>query len=1247
MVAACRVDGTSLHPTGDTNDDVTSLEAFVDEHPEDDQARRRLALLRWLELGQGDKAKADLTVLAEHHDPRALWALVVMAEARAERADVHRYAAALIDGLLSSSPDNEDHVFHVAAADRALAWSLNLHGDLPDDDDRFESLAIRWLKSDDLPISLRQRIVSQLAEIGRRQGKDVSIFYRAMGCVQAWEVGPVEGSLGPVELRRTDRVTSEDDPIGKAVALNCAVRVWNPTHRSGVRRMTTWLDVPRSTLALDVDTGSPSIVRLDGVELFATDRTDRYPDDRGRPMLHVAPGPHQLEVLMAVNAGQPAWAHVRAVDEHGQPIPHQSKRPTGTREGRQGDEMSVVSSTWIDLDRLRGPRTEWSRLDDPLFDLLALYQALELGHTDHAEHIARRLQPLERFAEGYLARSRFERADPSRPAATSAAREQAALTAALNIAPKLDTARLRRLDLMLRRGQGSDVVDALAELDQKTLHTVDSELFRYVVQSQEGNEHLALAALERAVKLHPTGCPVLAAQRSEARDRHDVYREDQATIALDQCAGTRSVRAHWAETRGRTKMAEALWNEALEDTPDNFEALEGLARIATARGDRATATRHYEMILSYNPMEVRALVALADLDAAAGDLVSARSRLRRALEVLPHSDDLHQVASRLGIADDLFEFRVDGLEALRDYQRSGAQHDGVAEVLVLDHSAARVYDNGGLRQIVHLVVHLLSKEALDRYGQIEVPDSARLLTLRSIKPDGSVLEPEIVAGKNGVELRDLAIGDVIDYEFLVETPPHPVLPGYVDVTTFRFQSFDVPYHRSELVMVHPESVELNIERRNDPPTDERRTIQRDDERLVVHQWTAHRVPRAGIEPHVASTIEQLPNVRITTDVDLARWAHSVGGEWMAATRSNPELRELTRRLVRGRRADRDRFAALWSWVMNNIDEGGDITTPATVTLTARSGNRLTLLQAMASAVDIKTDLLVARDRFDPPAVEGGAPMLDTYEQPLMVVDGDLVALPLAQAVPLGYVPPNLGEASAVRIPTSSVEAMSLVETTLPPASGDHRTWAITITVDDHGDGTVAGTLELTGLEAIRWRQALRDIDRDRWNEVFLRAELGWLRGASLDRLEVEHAKEPDVPLRWVFRATAPGLGALEEGGAMILRSGLVPLNSAAEFASLPARKTTMLIPYAPLISAEITYRFSGQARPQGVPEAIDIHGPWGRFQRTVEHQSSEAVLRYRSELRAGRIKPDDYAAFAEHARQIESSLRSPIRAVTP
>jgi tetratricopeptide (TPR) repeat protein len=686
--------------------------------------------------------------------------------------------------------------------------------------------------------------------------------------VRAWSVGEVEGTLATFELRKAaaDPNAFTPDPTATLTTLACAIRTWNPSPRAGMRRLRTHLDVPGDTIRLAVGSQEPVRVYVDGTPVFRNDRSDRWPSGENTLVLKVAPGLHRLDVHAAIPR-EKGWLLVRATDHRGQAIPARAEAATLTTPFTGAADPPAHPVLAVPR---QGPARR-TRVRPAAHAARGVRRDGRRQHRRRRGLHARAGPDRPEFAEGHLVVAAFEVGDPTRERAASTARQRAAIEKALALDPGLTRARVRLLELGIERGETSEVLDAIEALGPKALRDVSGELLRVAAYTARGNEHLADAALARAAALHPEHCTVLKAQRGVAQRRGDVSPEDALTAKIERCPGTTGTRARLAARRGRFDEARALFKKLLDRTPDDVEVMAELADVAISDGklDEALALRR--KILALNPYSARTLLGIADLQARTGDAKAARASVEAAMAKVPQSLELAQIARSVGIADDMQPLRVAGLPLIEAYRTQKQDYEGVAEVLVLDRSATRVYPDGSQRHIIHTIAELRSKEAIDRYGEINPGEGTLVLTLHSVKPDGRVFEPESIPEKDGLSLRGLQIGDIIEYEYMLERPTVGLLPGYVDLSTFRFQSQETPFHVSEMVVVAPEGMVLKTETRGGAP----QAVVTKKDGLVTSHWKVERSPRLGVEPQMRHSLYEVPSVRVYTDVSTRRgWPRS-------------------------------------------------------------------------------------------------------------------------------------------------------------------------------------------------------------------------------------------------------------------------------------------------------------------------------------------------------------------------------------
>ncbi|MEM7604869.1 MAG: hypothetical protein AAF411_05875, partial [Myxococcota bacterium] len=65
-------------------------------------------------------------------------------------------------------------------------------------------------------------------------------------------------------------------------------------------------------------------------------------------------------------------------------------------------------------------------------------------------------------------------------------------------------------------------------------------------------------------------------------------------------------------------------------------------------------------------------------------------------------------------------------------------------MLVLDYTAARVFEDGSSLVLTHEIFRAQSEESVDALGEFHMPEGGRILRLETRKADGQRLEPELI-----------------------------------------------------------------------------------------------------------------------------------------------------------------------------------------------------------------------------------------------------------------------------------------------------------------------------------------------------------------------------------------------------------------------------------------------------------------------------------------------------------------------
>ena len=579
--------------------------------------------------------------------------------------------------------------------------------------------------------------------------------------------------------------------------------------------------------------------------------------------------------------------------------------------------------------------------------------------------------------------------------------------------------------------------------------------------------------------------------------------------------------------------------------------------------------------------------------------------------------------------DDMEAYRIDGREALRDYRENEDPYPDAPQVLVLDYMVTRVYPDGSARHLVHQITRVQSEEAKDRLGQYRT--RGRLLTLRTIKPDGRELEPERIRGVNSIPLTELAIGDYLEEEYIWTTRPR--LNGGFLSSGWSFSSPVQPFHRSELLAVVPEGMNLVVERTGDAPPAERTT--RNGE--TVYRWKMEGVPIFEQEPATVPTPELRPTMRFGVGAGWGPWFLAEHDFLMDKDPSHPVGRALCRDLVRGAESREDAVGRVVRWVRANVDAARDSwggNGPAM--LLAGEGDPLRVSRYVMNECDLGAEIALVRNVHEPEPGElanGGL-----YDTPLLYLpatddEAELFVAFGGRDASWRWIPSALRGQDAVVLS----EGYPRVQVPDSGPATDLRTYRAEVELGPRGSATVRAEERHRGGAAANLRRVLRGVPAAELTRVLSESYVGRMfPGAQVAGMAVEGMDDADAPLSLAFAAEVPGYGRPAGGGLRL--PPLFPADIARDYARLQTRRTAQGVG-GQAFDAEI--RFTGLTAPGETVAAyppVRLEGPFGAtYEREARVEGDAVVVRRRFRLPEGNVAPEQYATFAAFCRAVSEA----------
>jgi tetratricopeptide (TPR) repeat protein len=1059
---------------------------------------------------------------------------------------------------------------------------------------------------------------AELAEIGAaiaRRRADAALLgaeSRRVRCVQEATMTS-GGRLPHLDLDATP--PAGGPPARRVGGAGCRLLLPTIDGHAGVRRVSADLDLPSGAYDLALAFSGPALLRVDGGPWHVHGSADRFGPRWSAARRTLGAGRHALELRLGSYGGAtevtvmalPASAPAAALG-------------AGPVAGAVADLAGAVAANLV-------------------------------GDADDGLDRAARLGERRRFALGLAAAGRVALQDPSRPPSIGRDAARTLFRRAVAVDPSL--ARVWRdlalLDLTDDRPR--EAADSAERALRATPGYWPAALTLSEALRARGFERQADLALDRAAG--SSGCAAIEAALRRARELGRQAEETALLPRLQRCDAQADVLVDRLRVRGELAELEPALRGRLATASDPSWLRGELAQVLMSRGQPAAAAAELEALVALSPREASLRIRLADALIAAGARDRARRVLIEAMRLLPTRSEVRQAARALGLPSPMDPFRIDGREVIKSFEKGAQRYDAPA-VLVLDRTVERVFGDGARLLLTHNVVRVQSKDGIARWGEVNVPEGAEVLTLRTHKPDGTVHEPEEIIGKASISAPDLAVGDYVEWETLeVRDAAEAFAPGFLG-DRFYFQSPEAPLDRSEYLLCAPAALTIDLDRRagapaptSEPGPDGTRVL-----RFAVRQATQLFPERASVP-----AIEWIPSVRVSSGVSLDGWSRYLADQLYGVGRASPPLRRVAAVIDAMAHGDRSRLPALITdWVSAHIEPEGDLLEPATFSLARGRGNRTALLLALARLLGVPAHVAFVRPLItaapDAPVV---AQELDDFSEVVVRFvgpdpAGSRCVDPRLRRAPFGYLPPTLEGAPAL---APSSQPVPLVR--VGSAEADRRSVRLSARLGPDGEAAADVTEELRGWPAIEWMEMMDRAGEDR-AKLRQDFEQHWLSqnfpGAILGELQVELRKGAggggveSALVHYTF--THPEL-ALRDGGVLKLAPTFFRVQPGHRYAAEARRRTTLLLGFdVPLeLEARLVLPPGARLLDAGDSGAVAA-GPNGvvRFaERREAHAGAtpEVLLRRQVRLPMVRVAPADYPAVAAQLRRVDPLEQSEIR----
>lgn len=830
--------------------------------------------------------------------------------------------------------------------------------------------------------------------------------------------------------------------------------------------------------------------------------------------------------------------------------------------------------------------------------------------------------------------------DPEVPDRIGKARALADLAEAAARDPQLLRARLTAAALE-RDAERFD--DAGAELDKAEAAPSSSSspapsrllLARARLLEARGNLAAARALAARA----PDRCDALQLLYDLARREGGLAEQARLADGVLACSDGLSTVAAFARDRGDLARAEELFARSAKLRPAVPARLIALAEVQLSRKQGDAALDSLRRAVALAPRSAEPLRRLAGVLETLGQAAAARAAREAALALSPGDLQLRlQLALDQGQRLMAWSDR-DGLALARGAFKQGAPA-GTAAVRLLDYGAVQLYpDRGGVER-VHTVAIVYDKKGIGRFGEAQIPSDAQLLHLRTIKPDGRILEPESIPEKEGISLPGLEAGDAVEIDYLRPVSPRgPEIPGYT-LGAFFFRDDETPMGESTYEVRAPAALGLVADQHNLRAPE---PALREGE--LRWSYTARDVSPLLAEPHAPPENENMPWVQLGAGGGQQDQVRSIA-DW-ALLRARPS--SSTEALARDNagatpRETAEKIYAAVAQAVRGRSQGTDFTSPAGHVLAQGRGNRLVVLKAALAAAGIASHVALVRTWGNDPAAYR-FPRSELYGYAVLRIDlpaGAAWADPSTRLAPFGQLPEYVLGQEAWLVPEPG-EAPALLQ--IParlPDQREGRTVSLELTLSNDGSAAGSGRDAHEGYEAAGLKDALERMDQDQRKQA-VEAMLGrGLHGVTLDALSADRESEVGGPAALVYSLHTQL--ARKDGDSLFAPASVLPERLGRRWAGKAERALPLLIDASEKLATRARVVLPQGMHLQAPPPPVSLQTPFGSYQWAAREQPAGTLLIEEAlSVPLQRIAPERYKDFAAFASAVDDAQTQELR----
>jgi hypothetical protein len=340
--------------------------------------------------------------------------------------------------------------------------------------------------------------------------------------------------------------------------------------------------------------------------------------------------------------------------------------------------------------------------------------------------------------------------------------------------------------------------------------------------------------------------------------------------------------------------------------------------------------------------------------------------------------------------------------------------------------------------------------------------------------------------------------------------------------------------------------------------------------------------------------------------------------------------------------DLEKAKRLYRYVTSKIDSTGPdwAASPAEDTLDNGQGSRTMALLALARAVGLKAELLLARKIEQDCSKE-----LSCFTEPLVrfwLPNGEFVDVDAeSDDLPFGTIPPSLDPREAHLIPLQAGAEKKPEIVALNPPLADEKSVAEANLSFSDSDLVASIHVQLGSMRAQEVRNLLRSSGEREKQAFFEQLAMRIFPGAASVTGTAAHENDPEQPLKLSLRCMVPQFINRQSGAAEI--NQLAPaLGLATLYAKTPTRKFPLLIDSVFFESTVFHLHLPDGVEVHSLPTDFSDRTEFGEYALRFVGMPHQVDIHRDFRIPVQVIAPDKYGTFINFALRIDEAERQRI-----